>query len=296
LDLSVINDDLGLHDLLRAISTLTSLKTFHFPRWNPISEDSGVNDNEKSEKTFNWPDSLGTFHISSCFDPGWMPAFRKVPSLRNLVIEDEYNVYHRVVDEVFRLTGSRIQNLKVDHSGDDADEFPNIFVTFPNLLHLIVRPCMILVDEVVSMIDLKVDHPLRSITINLNKLDVILDTDFLGALRDLIADDLLPNIRSISLQSNFSVDHILSFFREYRYSKEALLEYPLVAEEIANTIGSCLKQRSYLASDFDESGVWLVEDVGQSLVNSGDNATVFEITEEIISKLFRRAIIHSLEQ
>jgi hypothetical protein len=265
---------------MRAVSALSCLKIFHFPRRSAALAKLRDRDNGEVEYIRRWPegqkiprwsDSLETFHMPSLLDPGYILAFENTPaSLKSLVVEDSGGVTVYVVDTIFGLIGSQILTLKVEYDDDRQDQLADIFRDFPNLLHLSLLPELI--DFYVPAdLELEHEHPLRTLTINLEEMDDILDTDFLMQLEDLVFhQDLLPNIRCLTLFHEFSADHWECFLREY--------PLPLAVKsqsiELLN-IGKYLKQQSSSASVPKESGLWLV---------NGDG-TVCEFTEELVAKI-----------
>jgi hypothetical protein len=106
LDLSTFEAAFRALDILRAVSTLSSLKIFHFPSWSVSAVDSGENDNGRSEKSPKWPDSLETLYMFGHFSPDYIAAFDKAPaSLKNLIIEGHMDLDEESLDSVFRLIG-----------------------------------------------------------------------------------------------------------------------------------------------------------------------------------------------
>jgi hypothetical protein len=232
---------------LRAVSKLSHLKTFHSPQEAPnFSEWEVVKDKEGTERTPKWPDSLETFFISCSFDPGLIPAFEQTPaSLRNLVIEKSDRVGVNMLEIVFEMIGSRILTLKLDYYERPTGRLANYFFRFPNLVHLSLRPLFVS-EYTVHRKYQGIDHPLCSITINLDELDEVLD---LEGLNDLLDERRfrLPNLTSLRLCISSSLDDWVPFAR-----KNSVL---LTNMGLFN-IGQLLKLRSSSATcDFTESGV-----------------------------------------
>jgi hypothetical protein len=273
LDLSRLNRvSFHILDLLRAVSTLSCLKIFHFPEGCPTSSDSGLENKERSGKTPKWPDSLETFHIPLSLDMGHILAFEKLPtSLTSLIIDTSDRIRDEAIEVIFDLIGPQILTLKVEPE-TPSDGFASYLTKFPNLLHLKALPEIIAYDAM-DYIDLQVDHPLRSITIGLDLCDDIFDPDFLDSLEDLVNIDRLPNIRRLLLNIDCLRYYCASFLRED----------PLPEEHIKLLdISKRLRGRSSSASGKKESGVLLVD-------SDDDDATVIEFTEEYLVKILSEA-------
>jgi hypothetical protein len=260
-------------DLLRVVSTLSYLKKFHFP-------DSGCSaysalDEGQGEDTPRWPDSLETFHIPSSLDTCYLIAFEKPPaSLKSLIVEEMVYPHKsptdEVLDKVFGLIGSRILTLKMDYEVDSVVEAWDIFEKFPNLLYLGIRTVFIYDDEL-SQMDLKIDHPLRSVTLLLDRPDDIYYPGFLDRVKDLLNIDWLPNIRNLRLSDQPSPYRWAHLLQE--------ISLPIAETEPSRLldIGRCLKQRSSSGSGPRESGVWLVD-------GRDNDAIICEFTEEDIAR------------
>jgi hypothetical protein len=202
LDLSLIQGSFEVRDILRVVSTLSSLKIFQFPRASPTSSDWGEN-----EATPEWPDRLEKFYIPCSLDPGYIRAFEKVPaSLTSLTIENEGAPNDDVLDTVFKLIGPQILTLKVECEELPQGQIANLTVNFPNLLHLGVRGGFTCSHEI-RTINLGVERPLRAITIDLSELDDVTDPEYLGWVKDLFDEKRLPNIRRLMLSSEWSLTH-----------------------------------------------------------------------------------------
>jgi hypothetical protein len=238
---------------------LLCLKIFHFPQIPP--SDPEENENQQSEKSARWPDSLETFHISSSLHTGYIPAIENAPaSMKSLIIEDGCGIDREVLKTIFDLIGSRTLTLKVGHN---AGQMASLFIKFPNLLDLSVSPIFVS-EHRKRHIPLEIDHPLRSITINLNEINVIYDTKFIERLKALLKENRLPNIRSLLLSARADARLWVGHIRQYPW---LLLRTDLLI------ISAFLKKRSSSASGFEKSGVWLA--------NSDDNDSIIcEFTKE----------------
>ena len=260
LDLSRIHATFPILDLLRAVSKLSCLKIFHFP-WGPLHpSDSEDNDIRLSEKTPKWPSSLVAFHIPDSLRPGYMPAIEMAPaSVTSLtleedifaVIDEDIDVMHLLV----ALLGSRILTFKLEF--DELSEayedtgLAELLTEFPNLLQLIVPFCFIShVSYTTYIMGLQVDHPLRSITLNVESLDHIFLPDFLDALEHLLDDYRVSGFRSLILSSELSKNCWVSFLRGN--------PLPVIHIKLFE-IGWRLKQRGSSTSDLKKIGVWLVD-------------------------------------
>jgi hypothetical protein len=256
---------------------LSCLKVFNFPQWPPRSsygsDGWGENDIDQSEVTSKWPDSLETFYIPCSLDTGWILAFEKVPaSLTSLIIKDGLNVDSEALDMVFDLIGPQILTLKVEYIEEpekSAAQLASIFSKFPNLLHLSVRTCFIY-DQAMGHTVFETDHPLRSITIRLDQLDDICDTDLIERLNNLLDYEWLPSVRRVLLSTNYSLDRWLSFLRE--------VPTPLMDVDFLY-ISTRLKRRSSSACGPQGSGVWLVD-------SADGNSTICEFTGEMLPTVF----------
>jgi hypothetical protein len=265
LDLSRSHAAFRVFNILRAVSTLSRLKTFHFPQEAAVYSDSDVvKDNERVERTPKWPDSLETFCIPCSLDPGFIRAFEKAPaSLINLVVEDgERQAVISVLESVFKLIGSRIRTLKLEYYGRPTGKLANYLIKFPNLTHLSVRPSFIS-EDAMDQIYHEIDHPLCSITVKLDNLYGVFGITGLHHLLD-ERRFRLPNIASLLLSSSSSLDDWVSFSR-----KESV---PLTYMGLCN-ISSFLKSRSSSASGLKENGVWVVD-------SKKNDTTICEFTEE----------------
>jgi hypothetical protein len=245
-------------------------------------------DSKQSLKASTWPDTFETFHIPSSLDSGYILAFKKPPtSLKNLIIEngflmgsDGVRISADVLAEISRLIGTRIRTLKVNYDGDLADNFPNVFVNFPNLLDISVWPCFIFADAM-NCKDLKTDHPLRSVAMKLDSLDNVFDPGVLGGLGcRIIAEDRLPNTKSVLVSSHSWEDQFLYFLWKYWVPKESLEKMHL---ELQNIVGDWPTRISLVSRELRHK---------RAYVNSEDNdGTIFEITNETISKILSRVLI-----
>jgi hypothetical protein len=271
LDLSFIDPSFGILDLLAAMSMLSCLKVFHYPHrpaYFPDS-DSDLSDNGGQDSFPKWPNSLETIHIPRSLDLGYLLILGQVPaSLSTLVIDNGFEPFTSVLDLIFSILDQQIQTLKVKYDEEWSDLLEDILDEFPNLLHLGLRPCFIS-DDAVADIDLGTDHPLRSITVYIDQLDDIFDPELLKGLQDLVDKDQLPNIRSLVLSSESSVDDWVSFLR----GKPLPVEYLRLLE-----IGKRLKRRSSFDSGLKESGVWLVD-------GEDHDGAICEFTEENLENL-----------
>jgi hypothetical protein len=289
LDLSLVDDYLPVHDLLRVVCNLSNLKVFHFPSCNCwASLDSDENDAEQTAKEISdWPSSLEIFHIPSWSCSGYTPALKKPPaSLKRLVIEDGEDLYTPELVKACRLIGSWIKSLQVNYNGVHVNEIRENFDHFPNLLQLNIRPGLIFVDAIFSA-HVAVNHPLRSVTVELDMLDQILDTDLLGYIdENYLVEDRFPDIRSILLSSSSSIDEILSFVKRYRFPIDQSPEEDL---NFVNAIHSSLKRRSPLEGDRNQDGVLLMKERWMKLMKYRDNeSTVLDFTSKIISDIQKR--------
>jgi hypothetical protein len=130
------------------------------------------------------------------------------------------------------------------------DQLGNILIKFPNLLHLSIRLSLNSDNEALNFFYWHdMDHPLRSITLKLNPLKVIYILNFLQGFKDTLVKGQLPNIRSLLLSSNSSVDDWKSFLQAH--------PLPVMDSYLFET-GTRLKERSSSASGLEKSGVWLV--------------------------------------
>jgi hypothetical protein len=267
LDLSLIRGTPLILDLLRAVSTLSCLKIFHFPRCSSAAFYLSKEDDPK------WPDSLETFHIPCSLDKIYIPAFENPPiSLKSLVIEDDFQVTD-VLDVVFGLIGSQILTVKVQYEEDCNDQLAMIFINFPNLLHLSIPPDLIS-DDATADIYLGNDYPLLSLTVILQQPDDIFDPYFLEFLEYLLDDDLLPNIRRLVLSHASSVDSWNSFLHENPLPVKRQIELL--------DIDKRLKRRSSSASCPRKSGVWLVD-------CEDNDVSISEFTDESLVRVILRS-------
>jgi hypothetical protein len=258
------------------VNTLSGLRIFHFPYWAPSSSESGGNDNDRSESTLKWPDSLETFHIPRSLHMGYILAFEKVPaSLKSLIIKDDGASISTALDTVFDLLGPQILALKVEYDDEESKgQLSNILNNFPHLLHLSVRPYFIGNSGIYAQdqIMLEIDHPLCSITIDIEHLDQIVGDNFTHCLASLVDHNRLPNIRSFLSSSNLSVNQWASILRLY-YSRS------VIDVELLH-VGSYLKRRSSSESGPEESRLWLVD-------GEDNDATICEIHCGASSKYYR---------
>jgi len=260
--LSLICESLRVLDLLHAVTTLSCLKIFHFPRC-AASPNPGEWRQGRGEAP-NWPDSLETFHIPASLSLSYICAFSKVPpSLTTLVLEDSPQIAGSVLEIVFEMIGSRVVTLKVEYYQEVVGQLARIFRSCPNLLHLSVQSCFVS-DLAMGYVDLEVDYPLRSFTIYLKHLHDILEDELLDDLSDLVHEDRLPDLRCLLLSNKLTGDGWVPFLQE-----NADLE---LHQELLG-ISDCLKKRSNFASGVKGNGVWLVE---------GDDSkdTICEFNEE----------------
>ena len=146
---------------MRAISSLSKLEVFHFPRCSPLKNDHG---DARSEDNEEYPDcwhlSLKALYIPSSLSDGYLPAFRSVPlSMTSLIIEDSSHIADECLTRIASVLGHQIQSLKLRFGCREImrGEISLSILNFPNLRHLglaadtkIVRTFLGLVDMLPS--------------------------------------------------------------------------------------------------------------------------------------------------
>jgi hypothetical protein len=200
------------------------------------------------------------------------------PSLQGLIIDEDTVVESEMLDEVFDLLGPQILTLSVHYYEESPIQLTQIFTKFPNLLHLSMKPWSLL-DQEQNPFELKFDHPLRSLTLNLYPLEDIFEPDLLDNLLDLLHNPRLPNIKKSLLSGKWSGPEGESWVDYLR--RRPLLDTHIELFEI----GKFLQQRSDPSSGFRKNGVWLVDGERDPQENNDIDDIICEFTVGNITRI-----------
>lgn len=182
---------------MRALSTLSKLETFRFPRCSAASTPGMKDETSLGSKKSRWPDSLRTFYFSCGLQIGYLPAIIKAPlCLTSLIIEDGPTFSSEVVWCSVLTLGPQIRSLRLDFVSKFGFEPMNaLLLDFPNLTRLWMRADHVGLPFFAPGV-IPSGHPLKSLT--------IISTDDIGLypllpryIAEAVKDERLTNLRTV---------------------------------------------------------------------------------------------------
>jgi len=248
-------ESLQVLDLMRALSTLSKLETFRFPRCSAANKPGMKDETIPGCKKSRWPDSLRSFYFSCGLQIGYLPAIIKSPRfLTSLTIEEGHNFSSEVVWCSVLTLGLQITSLRLEFEPKFGFEPMNALLRdFPNLIHLLMR-----VDHVglpfFAPGVIPHTHPLKSLTV------IATDENALyplmpGYLVEAVKDGRLADLRTVRFSKMFEGQGAEDW-------EDDLMAFAELLEQLEN---KDLEEGVSDDSTGESAGIWMLE--GNSAIN-----------------------------